>query len=52
MKAMLPAGDISRAVEFGETAEPDPRADEAVVAVEAYSVNRGQTFRLEDPLRR
>lgn len=49
---MLPTGDISRAVEFGDTAEPEPRADEAVITVEAYSVNRGETFRLEDPLRR
>jgi NADPH2:quinone reductase len=49
---MLPTGDISRAVEFGDTAEPEPRADEAVISVEAYSVNRGETFRLEDPLRR
>ncbi|MFC1430982.1 zinc-binding dehydrogenase [Streptacidiphilus sp. N1-3] len=52
MKAMLPTGDISRAVEFGEAEEPEPREDEAVITVEAYSVNRGETFRLEDPLRR
>ena len=52
MKAMLPTGDISHAVEFGEAEEPEPRENEAVVAVEAYSVNRGETFRLEDPERR
>ena len=52
MKAMLPTGDIERAVEFGETGEPQPGPNEAVVAVEAYSVNRGETFRLEDPQRR
>ncbi|MFC1442980.1 zinc-binding dehydrogenase [Streptacidiphilus sp. N1-10] len=49
MKAMIPTGDISSAVEFGEVPEPEPRADEAVVAVEAYSVNRGETFLLEHP---
>ena len=52
MKAMLPTGDISHAVEFGEAEEPEPRENEAVVAVESYSVNRGETFRLEDPERR
>jgi NADPH:quinone reductase-like Zn-dependent oxidoreductase len=52
MKAMLPTGDITRAVEFGTTGEPEPGPGEAVVSVEAYSVNRGETFRLEDPQRR
>jgi NADPH:quinone reductase len=49
MKAMLPTGRIESAVEFGETGEPEPRPDEAVVAVEAYSLNRGEVLRLERP---
>ncbi len=47
MYAMLPDG--RRSVRPGEVGEPDPAADEAVVGVEAYSVNRGETFLLDAP---
>jgi NADPH:quinone reductase-like Zn-dependent oxidoreductase len=36
-------------VVLGDAAEPDAAIDEAVVAVEAYSVNPGETFLLEAP---
>ncbi|MER5948882.1 zinc-binding dehydrogenase [Streptomyces sp. NPDC001904] len=54
MKAMLPgsAADAGKPVVLGEAAEPDPAADETVVAVEAYSVNRGETFQLDGGLDR
>lgn len=34
---------------FADVAEPEPATDEAVVAVEAFSINRGETFLLEAP---
>ncbi|SEB61503.1 NADPH:quinone reductase [Streptomyces sp. 2131.1] len=54
MKAMLPgsATDTDKPVVLGEVPEPEPAADEAVVAVEAYSVNRGETFQLDGGLDR
>jgi NADPH:quinone reductase-like Zn-dependent oxidoreductase len=54
MKAMLPgsATDTDKAVVLGEAAEPEPADDEVVVAVEAYSVNRGETFQLDGGLDR
>ena len=54
MKAMLPTGpaDSDKPVILGEAAEPDPADDELVVAVDAYSVNRGETFQLDGALDR
>lgn len=54
MKAILPgsAADSDKPVVLGETAEPEPADDEAVIAVEAYSVNRGETFQLDGGLDR
>ncbi|WP_328375508.1 zinc-binding dehydrogenase [Streptomyces sp. NBC_00440] len=54
MKAMLPGStaDATKPVVLGEAPEPEPAADEAVVAVEAYSVNRGETFQLDGGLDR
>lgn len=49
MKAMVPTGDRASLVRFGEVDEPEPAAGEVLVAVEAYSVNRGETFLLEHP---
>ena len=34
---------------FADVAEPEPAADEAVIAVEAFAINRGETFLLEAP---
>jgi NADPH2:quinone reductase len=47
MKAMFP--DSQRSIRLGEAAEPAPGADEVVLAVEAYSVNRGEALLLEAP---
>lgn len=49
MKAMVATGRPGDMVAFGEVGEPDPRPGEVVVAVEAFSVNRGETFLLEAP---
>jgi NADPH:quinone reductase len=48
MKALLP-GDGPGMVEFGDVEQPRPLASEALVRVEAFSVNRGETFLLEKP---
>ena len=47
--AFLPAPDAPGRTTLGEAPEPEPAPDEALVAVEAYSVNRGETFLLEAP---
>lgn len=47
MRAMVADGRGS--VRLGQADEPVPAASEAVIAVEAYSVNRGETFQLEAP---
>ncbi|MBR7831831.1 zinc-binding dehydrogenase [Actinospica durhamensis] len=49
MKAMIATGDPAASVELAEVEEPRLRPDEALVKVEAYSVNRGETFLLEAP---
>ncbi len=36
-------------VRFADVAEPKPGAHEAIIAVEAFSINRGETFLLEAP---
>jgi NADPH:quinone reductase-like Zn-dependent oxidoreductase len=48
MKALLPTGrgDL---VEFGDVDQPGPGPGEALIRVEAFSVNRGETFLLEKP---
>ncbi|WP_344581030.1 zinc-binding dehydrogenase [Nonomuraea roseoviolacea] len=40
---------MARPVDFAEDAQPVPAPDEAVVKVEAFSPNRGETFLLEAP---
>ena len=47
MKALFPDGHGS--VVMRDAPEPTPTADEAVVSVSAYSVNRGETFLLRYP---
>jgi len=48
MKALLPAGGPGL-VEFGDLSQPAPGPGEALIRVEAFSVNRGETFLLEKP---
>jgi NADPH2:quinone reductase len=47
MRAMMPDGHGS--VVMGRVPEPTPGPGEALVEVEAYSVNRGETFLLDAP---
>ncbi len=49
MKAMIATGDAAASVALAEVEQPRLGAHEALVKVEAYSVNRGETFLLEAP---
>jgi NADPH:quinone reductase-like Zn-dependent oxidoreductase len=49
MKALIATGkpeQLTDSVEFAEIGEPVPAADEAIVAVESFSVNRGEVLAL------
>ncbi|MGW2425510.1 zinc-binding dehydrogenase [Streptomyces sp. NPDC001709] len=50
MKGFVPTGDPAEPVVLADVAEPTPRPCEALVKVEAFSVNRGETFKLEKPV--
>lgn len=47
MKSFVP--DANGQARMADVGEVSPAAGEAVIAVEAFSVNRGETFLLEDP---
>jgi len=49
MKAMTATGRPGPSVALAAVDQPQPRPDEALIKVEAYSVNRGETFQLEAP---
>jgi NADPH:quinone reductase len=49
MKALIATGKPDALVTLADVDQPDPRPDEAVVQVEAFSVNRGETFLLQNP---
>jgi NADPH:quinone reductase len=49
MPAFVPSPDAPGRTVLADVAEPEPAADEALVAVEAYSINRGEIFLLEAP---
>jgi len=49
MPAFIPAADAPARTVLGEVSEPEPAPGEALVAVEAFSINRGETFLLQRP---
>jgi NADPH:quinone reductase len=49
MKALVSTRRHEALVAFADVAMPEPGPGEALVKVEAFSVNRGEIFRLEDP---
>jgi NADPH:quinone reductase-like Zn-dependent oxidoreductase len=49
MRALLATDGADPLVKCVEVPEPAPARDEAVIAVEAFSINRGETFLLEQP---
>ncbi|MEU1474451.1 zinc-binding dehydrogenase [Streptomyces sp. NPDC005760] len=49
MRRLIPTGDAARPVAFAEVPQPVPGTGEALVKVEAFAPNRGETFLLEDP---
>lgn len=49
MQRLIPTGDAARPVAFAEVPQPVPEPDEALIKVEAFAPNRGETFLLEHP---
>ena len=49
MPAFVPSSDAPARLTLGEAPGPSPAPDEALVAVEAYSINRGEIFLLDAP---
>ena len=49
MKALVPTGRPEALVAVADTGMPEPQPGEALVKVEAFSVNRGEIFQLEHP---
>ncbi|WP_086562075.1 zinc-binding dehydrogenase [Streptomyces africanus] len=49
MQRLIPTGNPARPVAFAEDTQPVPEPDEALIKVEAFAPNRGETFLLEQP---
>ncbi|MFG2134802.1 zinc-binding dehydrogenase [Streptomyces sp. NPDC048751] len=49
MQRLIPTGEAARPVAFAEAPQPVPEPGEALIKVEAFAPNRGETFLLEHP---
>ncbi|WP_336319809.1 zinc-binding dehydrogenase [Streptomyces lavendofoliae] len=49
MQRLIPTGDAARPVAFAEVPQPVPEPGEALIKIEAFALNRGETFLLEQP---
>ncbi|MFI9742082.1 zinc-binding dehydrogenase [Streptomyces sp. NPDC052494] len=49
MQRLIPTGEAARPVAFAEVPQAEPEPHEALIKVEAFSPNRGETFLLEAP---
>ncbi|MEV0528688.1 zinc-binding dehydrogenase [Streptomyces sp. NPDC050439] len=49
MQRLIPTGEAARPVAFAEAPQPVPGPMEALIKVEAFALNRGETFLLEEP---
>ncbi|MEV5019574.1 zinc-binding dehydrogenase [Streptomyces sp. NPDC053780] len=49
MQRLIPTGEAVRPVGFAEVSQPVPEPGEALIKVEAFAPNRGETFLLERP---
>ncbi|RKN47234.1 zinc-binding dehydrogenase [Streptomyces hoynatensis] len=49
MRRLIPTGEAARPVEFADADRPVPEPDEALIRVEAFAPNRGETFLLDRP---
>ncbi|MGW1198452.1 zinc-binding dehydrogenase [Streptomyces sp. NPDC002536] len=49
MQRLIPTGDMAHPVAFAEVAQPALEPGEALIKVEAFAPNRGETFLLEHP---
>ncbi|KJS62622.1 zinc-binding dehydrogenase [Streptomyces rubellomurinus] len=49
MQRLIPTAEPTRPVAFADASQPVPEPDEALIKVEAFAPNRGETFLLERP---
>ncbi|MGW6979287.1 zinc-binding dehydrogenase [Streptomyces sp. NPDC054932] len=49
MQRLIPTGEAACPVAFAEVSQPVPEPGEALIKVEAFAPNRGETFLLENP---